>query len=1017
MPTLVSPGVSVSVTDESMYSPAGQGTVPLVVVATGQDKIDPSTSNTAIGTTSATAGTPYLITSQRELITTFGEPKFHSLQGTQLHGDERNEYGLLSTYSFLGISNRAYVVRADVNLTELEASSSAPKLTPANGTYWLDTTNTDWGVFTANTTSSTWDKLNPTVLTDTPGASGGNVASNGDPVSSYGAAKDYALVASTSPARLYQKVGTSWEVVGSASWQAAVGAAGSDGNGKTYIQSGNGTPPALAVNNGYSDVWLKSTPGGQGANIVVKNYSTSTSAWSSVSANVYSRDDAATSQETGLVGNSSVYVRFDDFDAGHISDEMKANFYHTSTQVTSADYGKKSLMQFSGAASPVQEIEYRLRIRSSGENTVATGTTSLHGNVDLTGSQTHVLFELNGQTIEVAQDGGGAGSHVSLSAIVTEINKLANQTATGGVVADISYVSATKQFLRLTRAGGKAIYIHDGTTAGDKVGITTAQLGFVDNTATGIASKAFFYKSLWENLTYEASANAPTKDPVNGTLWYSSSLEADIFIAENDGGTMKWFAYANSKNNGTAGSIASGGLRDLQIVSAQPTVQSDGTALQNGDIWIDSDELDAYPKIYKYNSSTSKWVLLDNTDQSTADGVLFADAAGNPGGVGEDAQSWGTAYASFDSDAPNPAVYPAGILLFNTRLSGYNVKKYVTNYTFDGTNNGDTWVTESGLKTDGSPYMGRHAQRKVVVTAMQASLQSNDDIRAESRFFNLICAPGYPELLDEMITLSTDRKLTAFVLGDTPLRLKPDGTSIQNWATNTAKSPTNDENGLTSSSPYAGIYYPSGFTSDLSGSNVTVPATHIALRTLAFNDTVSFPWFAPAGFSRGLVDNSTSVGYISNEGEFKAVTLSEGQRDTLYSNRVNPIAFIPNRGLTVYGQKTLAATASAMDRINVARLIVYLRYQLDTLAKSFLFEPNDRITRDQVTDTFNRFLEDLVAKRGLFDFLVVCDESNNTGTRIDRNELWIDIAIQPVKAIEFIYIPLRIKNTGESLTS
>ncbi len=98
MPTLVSPGVSVSVSDESMYSPAGQGTVPLVVVATGQDKIDPSTSNTAIGTTSATAGTPYLITSQRELITTFGEPKFHSLQGTQLHGDERNEYGLLSTY-------------------------------------------------------------------------------------------------------------------------------------------------------------------------------------------------------------------------------------------------------------------------------------------------------------------------------------------------------------------------------------------------------------------------------------------------------------------------------------------------------------------------------------------------------------------------------------------------------------------------------------------------------------------------------------------------------------------------------------------------------------------------------------------------------------------------------------------------------------------------------------------------------------------------------------------------------
>ena len=147
------------------------------------------------------------------------------------------------------------------------------------------------------------------------------------------------------------------------------------------------------------------------------------------------------------------------------------------------------------------------------------------------------------------------------------------------------------------------------------------------------------------------------------------------------------------------------------------------------------------------------------------------------------------------------------------------------------------------------------------------------------------------------------------------------------------------------------------------------------------------------------------------------MSLSEGQRDTLYSNKVNPIAFIPNRGLVVFGQKTLSPVASALDRINVARLIVYLRYQLDLIAKPFLFEPNDRITRDQVVDTFNRFMEDLVSKRALFDFLVVCDESNNTPARIDRNELYIDIAIQPVKAIEFIYIPLRIKNTGESLTS
>jgi phage tail sheath protein FI len=135
----------------------------------------------------------------------------------------------------------------------------------------------------------------------------------------------------------------------------------------------------------------------------------------------------------------------------------------------------------------------------------------------------------------------------------------------------------------------------------------------------------------------------------------------------------------------------------------------------------------------------------------------------------------------------------------------------------------------------------------------------------------------------------------------------------------------------------------------------------------------------------------------------------------LYLNKINPIAFIPNRGLIVYGQKTLNPTSTAMDRINVARLTNYLRYQLEMLAKPFLFEPNDLQTRDSVRITFERFLADLVGLRALYDFVVVCDETNNSGERIDRNELWIDVAIQPVKAIEFIYIPIRILNTGEDM--
>jgi phage tail sheath protein FI len=102
-----------------------------------------------------------------------------------------------------------------------------------------------------------------------------------------------------------------------------------------------------------------------------------------------------------------------------------------------------------------------------------------------------------------------------------------------------------------------------------------------------------------------------------------------------------------------------------------------------------------------------------------------------------------------------------------------------------------------------------------------------------------------------------------------------------------------------------------------------------------------------------------------------------------------------------------------LDRINVARLVIYLRRQLSSLAKPYIFEPNDKLTRDEIKAAVETLLVELVGQRALYDFLVVCDESNNTPARIDRNELWIDIAIEPVKAVEFIYIPLRLKNTGE----
>jgi hypothetical protein len=467
------------------------------------------------------------------------------------------------------------------------------------------------------------------------------------------------------------------------------------------------------------------------------------------------------------------------------------------------------------------------------------------------------------------------------------------------------------------------------------------------------------------------------------------------------------------------------------IVSAtEPTLQSDGTALKNGDIWVSTADLENYPKIYKYNGTTLKWVLVDNSDQTTEDGILFADARYNT--TGANSGTAGTIAALMESnfldpDAPDPALYPKGMLLWNLRRSGFNVKKFVRNSINTSGNNirfnndesmanyyAHRWVTESANQANGAGSFGRKAQRKVVVQSIQALVNSNQEIRDnQSRIFNLLACPGYSELIGEMVTLNTDRGITCFVVGDLPFRLSSDATTINNYATNVNKAVEDNDDGLVTSNEYLGVFYPSLFSSDNAGKNVVVPASHGIIRTIALSDQVSFPWFAPAGTRRGGITNASAAGFINDEGEFNSVALNTGQRDTLYSNKINPITFLTGSGLVNFGQKTRAANASALDRINVARLVIYLRSQLDKLAKPYIFEPNDKITRDEIKAQADSLLLELVGQRALYDFLVVCDESNNTPARIDRNELYLDIAIEPVKAVEFIFIPLRLKNTGE----
>ena len=174
----------------------------------------------------------------------------------------------------------------------------------------------------------------------------------------------------------------------------------------------------------------------------------------------------------------------------------------------------------------------------------------------------------------------------------------------------------------------------------------------------------------------------------------------------------------------------------------------------------------------------------------------------------------------------------------------------------------------------------------------------------------------------------------------------------------------------------------------------------------ARNDLTQFPWFSPAGTSRGAILNAVKLPYNP----------SKVQRDTLYSNRINPVIFSPGEGIVLFGDKTAFAKASAFDRINVRRLFIYLEDAISAAAKDQLFEFNDEITRTNFVNIVEPFLRDVQSKRGIFDYVVICDETNNTAAVIDNNEFVADIFIKPNRSINFIGLTFVATRTGVSFS-
>jgi phage tail sheath protein FI len=324
---------------------------------------------------------------------------------------------------------------------------------------------------------------------------------------------------------------------------------------------------------------------------------------------------------------------------------------------------------------------------------------------------------------------------------------------------------------------------------------------------------------------------------------------------------------------------------------------------------------------------------------------------------------------------------------------------------------GDTFVITVTQVTITTPLGSNDAQKRVaIVTALQAAINSNTEVRSELYEYNLIACPGYSECVDELAGLSIDILQEAVVIADTPCNKTPDQTA--QWAL-TSERVSNES---------VAYYYPWCLTSNLDGRNVLGAPSGTALRTIAYSDQQAYIWVAAAGVQRGVVTGVGKVGYVTGTlgtaTTFNESNLNGGQRDTLYQyfTSINPITFFPGRGILIWGQRTSAPAASDMSHLNVSRLVSYLRRVLRKGGMPFVFEPNDQITRDNLKAAADGLLHDVLTKRGLYDFATKCDESNNTPTRIDNSELWLDIAIKPVIAAEFIYIPIKLVATGASLT-
>jgi len=685
--------------------------------------------------------------------------------------------------------------------------------------------------------------------------------------------------------------------------------------------------------------------------------------------------------------------------------------------------------------------------------------------------------QIGGIGTSLTLNGHLSGRVTSIGAASVDV-KVVSQVAVGGSITDADYqkngafafdttrecnisgaTGAATTSITVTRAVGGTT--QGAITSGEQIGLFNASntttidnaggaaLGVAGNSLTVADATGFSVGSL---LLIGSEITAVTSISGNAIGIGTRGVDGTTATAHNDGSTITVLAQAG--NVTTAGATNTGGSdTSIQIVAVgaidvndyvrvagvgtagelmKVTAVTTNSALTPSTVtdWYEAQTLDLDNSTVYWNSvaqkpQTSAYASSRNSRFDEMHVVVVDDSGSESGNAGQILESWQNLSKAEDAKQFNSPIYWKDFLANNseyvfggvspngTPLSGGNVASGAWGQVANGVD--FTGIGRSTFSLEGGKdYGGTYEAPTYPATLGDLISGYNEFANVREYPINyLIQGPGLGSRdatvgkANKLIAIAGERKDCIAVVspaksdvlsgsGNAPVPISNTDTQTENILK------TCDQ---ISSSSYGVIDAGYKYIFDRFNNKFRyIPCNADVAGMMARTSQNSYPWFSPAGSDRGVVNNAIKLAYNP----------SQAQRDLLYTKRVNPVVAFPGQGVILFGDKTALSYVSAFDRINVRRLFLTIEQAIERAARAQLFEFNDDITRANFVNIVEPYLRDIQAKRGITDFLVVCDESNNTADVIDANEFRSDIFIKPARSINFIGLTFVATRTGIS---